>query len=77
MCPSFHLLKNNRHRAIKLLQYFAVCQGKEADVVIIVDMSSSIWVEDFKSQLKFLSDLISHFDIDSGKTRVSSNYSFF
>ncbi|KAL4223789.1 hypothetical protein ACF0H5_017255 [Mactra antiquata] len=47
------------------------CQGKEADVVFIVDMSSSIWVEDFKRQKRFLSDVVSHFDVNKGKTRVA------
>lgn len=46
------------------------CQGKEADVIFVVDMSSSIWVEHFKDQLRFLSDLIGNFDINSGKTRI-------
>lgn len=48
------------------------CQGKEADIVFIVDMSSSILEDDFEEQLHFLSDLVRNFDIDSGKARVSS-----
>lgn len=44
------------------------CQGKEADVLFVVDMSSSIWGVHFQQQLKFLTDVVSFFDI--GKTRV-------
>ncbi|XP_045171316.1 cartilage matrix protein-like [Mercenaria mercenaria] len=47
-----------------------VCQGKNADIMFVVDMSSSIWVKYFKDQLQFIADLVSFFDINSGKTRV-------
>ncbi|XP_053375389.1 cartilage matrix protein-like isoform X2 [Mercenaria mercenaria] len=46
------------------------CQGKNADIIFVVDMSSSIWVKHFKEELEFLADLVSNFDINSGKTRV-------
>lgn len=47
------------------------CQGKEADIVFVIDMSSSIWSEFFKEQMVFVADLIDNFDIDSGKTQVN------
>ncbi|XP_052281834.1 collagen alpha-5(VI) chain-like isoform X2 [Dreissena polymorpha] len=47
------------------------CQGKEADMVFIVDSSSSIWNVDFETQKTFIGDVISHFDVESGKTRVA------
>ena len=48
----------------------SACQGKEADIVFVVDCSSSIWSVDFKKQLQFISDVVSHFDVQSGKTQV-------
>ncbi|KAH3860726.1 hypothetical protein DPMN_023644 [Dreissena polymorpha] len=47
------------------------CQGKEADIVFIVDSSSSIWNVDFETQKTFIGDVVSHFDVESGKTRVA------
>jgi len=46
------------------------CQGKEADIVFIIDESSSIWAEDFRKQQVFIAEVISHFDIDNGTTQV-------
>ena len=48
----------------------SACQGNEADIVFVVDCSSSIWLPDFKKQLQFISDVVSHFDVQSGKTQV-------
>ncbi|XP_052791179.1 cartilage matrix protein-like [Mya arenaria] len=48
----------------------ATCQGKQADIVFVIDSSASIWPEDFKTQLSFISDVISHFDVEGGKTQV-------
>ena len=46
-------------------------------MVFVIDMSSSIWVEFFKEQMKFVADLVDNFDIDSGKTQVNqSKFSF-
>ncbi|XP_060568705.1 cartilage matrix protein-like [Ruditapes philippinarum] len=47
-----------------------LCRGKKKDVIFAVDMSNSIWEVDFDTQLKFLSDLVDVFDINSGNTRV-------
>ncbi|XP_060597224.1 cartilage matrix protein-like [Ruditapes philippinarum] len=47
-----------------------LCRGKKKDVIFAVDMSNSIWEVDFNTQLKFLSDLVGVFDINSGNTRV-------
>ncbi|XP_045170648.2 cartilage matrix protein-like isoform X2 [Mercenaria mercenaria] len=47
-----------------------VCQGKNADILFVVDMSSSIRVKHFKEVLELLADLVRYFDTNSGKTRV-------
>ncbi|WAQ95807.1 MATN1-like protein [Mya arenaria] len=50
----------------------SACQGKQADIVFVIDSSASIWPEDFKTQLSFISDVISHFDVEGGKTQYRS-----
>ncbi|WAQ95788.1 MATN1-like protein [Mya arenaria] len=51
----------------------SACQGKQADIVFVIDSSASIWPEDFKTQLSFISDVISHFDVEGGKTQTLLN----
>ncbi|OWF48419.1 Cartilage matrix protein [Mizuhopecten yessoensis] len=46
------------------------CGGKNADVFFALDSSNSIWPEDFKKQLQFVTDLVDTFDFRNNKTRV-------
>jgi len=46
------------------------CHQKPAEVAIILDRSSSVWIEDFKKALTFVCDLIGMFDV--GDTRVAA-----
>lgn len=46
------------------------CQLKAADMVFVVDASSSIWTVDFKRVLTFVKDLLSSFTIAVDKVRV-------
>ncbi|KAL5004709.1 hypothetical protein ScPMuIL_018165 [Solemya velum] len=48
------------------------CGGKAADVVFVLDSSSSIWEPDFEKQMTFVKDVIGQFDIGMGdsETRV-------
>ncbi|XP_052776644.1 cartilage matrix protein-like [Mya arenaria] len=48
----------------------SACQGKHADIVFVIDSSASIQPEDFKTQLSFISDVISDFDVEGGNTQV-------
>lgn len=50
--------------------YSTECQGKEADVVFVIDTSSSIWPTHFNEQMDFVSKVVDNFDINSGKTQV-------
>ncbi|XP_005097977.1 cartilage matrix protein [Aplysia californica] len=47
------------------------CHQKPAEVVFVLDMSSSIFMLDFKKQLAFVSNLVKLFDIGRNKTRVA------
>lgn len=48
------------------------CGGKPADIVFIIDGSRSIWLPDFKKQLKFVQDLVGSFDISPTTTRIGA-----
>ena len=46
------------------------CGGKPADLMFILDGSSSIWGPDFARQLRFVQDMVGTFDISPNTTRV-------
>lgn len=46
------------------------CGGKDADVFFALDSSNSIWPEDFRKQIEFVTSLIDTFDFRNNKTRV-------
>ncbi|KAK3581965.1 hypothetical protein CHS0354_023436 [Potamilus streckersoni] len=46
------------------------CQGKPADIMFVLDVSSSIWFKDFKTQMNFVKDVVDIFDVNSGKAQV-------
>ncbi|XP_071117256.1 matrilin-4-like [Haliotis cracherodii] len=46
------------------------CGGKPAEFFFLLDTSSSIWEPDFKTQLKFVTDVVDMFDIGPNNTRV-------
>lgn len=46
------------------------CFGKAADIMFVLDSSTSIWSEDFKRQLKFVRNLVNSFDIGTGESQV-------
>lgn len=46
------------------------CIGRAADIMFVLDASSSIWVEDYRKQLNFVADLVSSFDVGSGRSQV-------
>jgi len=48
------------------------CNQKPAEVAIILDRSSSVWIVDFKKALTFVCDLIDIFDVGGTKTRVAA-----
>ncbi|XP_005097989.1 collagen alpha-1(XII) chain-like [Aplysia californica] len=48
------------------------CHHKPAEVVFVLDMSSSIFMLDFQKQLAFVSNLIKMFHIGRHKTRVAA-----
>ena len=58
------------HACIPFTICIAACQGKEADIVFVIDESTSIWSKFFEDQMVFVADLVDKFDIDSGKTQV-------
>ncbi|XP_041349211.1 cartilage matrix protein-like isoform X2 [Gigantopelta aegis] len=47
-----------------------VCGGKPADVVFLLDSSSSIEFSDFHKQIRFTQEVVGLFDIGSDRTRV-------
>jgi len=48
------------------------CFSKVADVFFILDASSSIWVEDYRKTLDFVSQVITRFDISDADTRIGA-----
>ncbi|WAR04185.1 MATN1-like protein [Mya arenaria] len=47
-----------------------VCQNKPAEIIFLMDSSSSIWYIDFAKQINFVSDMVDHFEIGPDKTRI-------
>ena len=50
--------------------YFPECIERAADIVFVLDSSSSIWIVDYKKQLKFVADLVESFDVGKGKSQI-------
>ncbi|WAR24539.1 CO6A6-like protein [Mya arenaria] len=69
----FDDLKGIEWQELIALQACEACQGKHADIVFVIDSSASIQPEDFKTQLSFISDVISDFDVEGGKTQTLLN----
>lgn len=46
------------------------CFGRAADIIFVLDSSTSIWIEDFKRQLRFVRNLVNTFDIGTGRSQV-------
>ena len=46
------------------------CEGKEADVLFLIDASRSIWAPDFNKLLRFVRGVIRQFDVSESATRV-------
>ncbi|KAL5016430.1 hypothetical protein ScPMuIL_006019 [Solemya velum] len=47
-----------------------VCQGKPADIIFVLDTSSSIMPDDFTTQTQFVVDVVNILDINQNKTQV-------
>ncbi|KAI8789076.1 cartilage matrix protein [Biomphalaria glabrata] len=43
---------------------------KKADIFFLADCSGSIWIVDYRTQLKFIANLVSEMDIGPDATRV-------
>ncbi|WAR24496.1 MATN1-like protein [Mya arenaria] len=69
----FDDLKGIEWQELIALQACEACQGKHADIVFVIDSSASIQPEDFKTQLSFISDVISDFDVEGGNTQTLLN----
>ena len=50
--------------------YVIECADKPADMVFVLDGSSSIWGPDFDKQLKFVSEVIDRFDLGEDHMQV-------
>ncbi|XP_052823190.1 collagen alpha-1(XII) chain [Octopus bimaculoides] len=46
------------------------CIGKAANIMLLMDSSSSIWIVDYKKQLDFAQNLVDNFDIGTSDTQV-------
>ncbi|CAI9721492.1 Hypothetical predicted protein [Octopus vulgaris] len=46
------------------------CTGKAANIIFVMDSSSSIWSVDYKKQLKFIQNLVNNFDIGADDKTV-------
>ena len=46
------------------------CGGKPADILFLLDSSSSIWGPNFKKQLQFVRNVVDEFDVTPVKTRT-------
>ena len=49
-----------------------LCGGKPADIVFLLDASSSIWGPNFDKQLKFVYDVVDKFDVSLQMTHVAA-----
>ncbi|XP_029635149.1 collagen alpha-1(XII) chain-like isoform X1 [Octopus sinensis] len=47
------------------------CVGKAANIMFVLDSSSSIWIVDYKKQLKYVQRLVDNFNVGVGKSQVS------
>ncbi|OWF48415.1 collagen alpha-6(VI) chain-like [Mizuhopecten yessoensis] len=48
---------------------FILCDGSPADIFFLLDSSSSIWIEDYKKQLKFIQQIVDYFPVSATETR--------
>lgn len=46
------------------------CSGNAANIMFVMDSSSSIWIVDYRRQLEFVKNLVDTFDIGAGKSQV-------
>ncbi|CAI9721419.1 Hypothetical predicted protein [Octopus vulgaris] len=46
------------------------CSSKAADIYFLLDSSSSIWIQDYKELLQFVSNVVDTFDIGTGQSQV-------
>lgn len=46
------------------------CIEKAADIIFVLDSSSSIWIVDYEKQLEFLADLVDSFKVGNGRSRI-------
>ena len=57
----------------KNISHLVECAGREADIVLVIDESSSIWPVHFKNMTQhFLQSLASKFDIRPDHTRMAA-----
>lgn len=63
--------KKENLKILFLFFYYKGCQGKPADILFLLDSSSSIWIVDYRKQLQFISDVIDVFHISPHHTRVA------
>lgn len=54
------------------LSLISVCPGKPADIVFIIDESSSIWPVHFERQRDFIANLTDSFDVGRDETRIAA-----
>ena len=52
------------------LSPLSACEGKEADVLFLIDASRSIWAPDFNKLLRFVRGVARQFDVSDSATRV-------
>lgn len=63
-------LQHSYKLQLSLLFVVSVCAGRRADVIFLLDSSSSVWPPHFRNQLHFVADVIDEFDLSSDVTRV-------
>lgn len=59
-----------KHKYSKDHLHFAGCIGKGANIMLLMDSSSSIWIVDYEKQLNFAQTLVDNFDIGPTDTQV-------
>lgn len=55
---------------IKIFLQFSECIEKAADIMFVLDSSSSIWIVDYEKQLDFVADLVDSFGVGSSKSKI-------
>ena len=50
--------------------YFPECIEEAADIMFVLDSSSSIWIKDYENQLKFVADLVENFNVGKDKSQI-------